>query len=163
MAFASIFREEGATIMTARRILIGVCIIVFAFLVFAWRYWSHICTHRKVEVEAAAFGALLLLFVEDKGRMPQDMQELYREKYLEESSGDYAVPGPAAIGRRPEYGSSVHDIHFQFLSKMDIHFGGNGTDRPVLRVEGYSAANAHAERYSALIRLKLEEKKPAPD
>ena len=144
--------------MTHRRVIVTFGIVVAIAITTVLVGWSHVLAHRKLEFEVDALGNMLLLFAEDNGRMPKNIEELYMGKYLERTSG-YPVVGPSALGRVAKWGLNVIPIHFQYLSKIEIGFEESGKEQPALRVKdkNHIAAQASAYKYSEWIRVTIEE------
>ncbi len=145
-----------------RALLIGLAVVAMMIIAAVWVRWSWICWNRKVEIETEAIGLTLLIFIEDHGRMPDDMQELYAKGYLDRGPDGFPRPGAAVKGRGSKWGWSPSDVHFQYLDHIAIGFRTGRPGAPPLEVRDSEAAQACARRFSGLIRVTLEEASTRP-
>ena len=142
-------------------ILIVATIGVIAITATVWVFKYQINKHRKVEVEAGAIGNVLMLFVEDNGRMPTNMQELFEKNYLTRSRGQYPMVGKSQLGRSPTFGTGPIDTPLQYLAEFDIRFNGLPDDKPLLSTH-QGTTPASVERMSILLELTLQQAQSTP-
>ena len=120
---------------TMKRILLTIGVIVGMVLVFL-AYQKHVLTLHKLSFEVEALDSILVLFVEDNGRMPRSMQELFDKDYLTHARGSYPYPtvSERLLGRYPAsgYGLRPHDMDFEYLSDFGMRFDGQPDDKPLL-------------------------------
>ena len=145
-----------------RALLIGLAVVAMMIIATVWVRWSWISWNREVEIETKAIALTLLIFIEDHGRMPDDMQELYAKGYLDCGPDGSPRTGPAVKARDSEWLLSPGEVHFQYLDHIAIGFRTGRPGAPPLEVRDSESAQASARGFSELIRVTLEEASTRP-
>ena len=84
------------------------------------REWADSDVQLTVDIER--IGQVLILFAQDRGRMPTNLEELLRRGYLEPRDDGMLHPGGIVIGRSNPYGDGPEDLPFRNFDRIVIQY-----------------------------------------
>ncbi|MBI5725285.1 MAG: hypothetical protein HZA50_15100 [Planctomycetes bacterium] len=145
--------------MTKKRKLLLIISISAIVIGVAW----YVAIHKAADRDYWLFcgveqiAQVTLVFIDDKGRLPLNIDELVIEGYIQHKPDGTWYPASSIIGRRPtEYGTGIRDLPIFRLEEIIIRYN-NWPERDVISVPEGSPKEAisNAHRMSVFIDEKL--------
>jgi hypothetical protein len=136
----------------------SVLMIVGAWCVFVW-----IRNAEKRELwlalDVEQIGQVMVVFVDDKSRLPVSFEELLQDGYLETRTDGQLYPTRRIIGRNTGYGSGPVDRPFHDLTEITVQYDGRVPKSPIISFRGSSTGHAAhlAEVFSELLLERLHQ------
>ena len=137
-------------------IALGALFVGGSLIVILCAWFIKFRISEKVMFETNEVGRVLVLFVQDFGKMPRNMDELFAKGYLVKKVDAVIVAGPKTKNRFVEGTVSFEGVHLQFLDKIKIQFDARSGHGNVITVPAdFPGAARWAKFYSEIIEDSL--------